>query len=381
MNKKIMCFFLISLFTANLNAAWPGDMADKLQDFIKGTTLEEQGTKTVEELRTNEKDVLLAACAPSSLTTTFSVELIRNSLLAIFIMAMCVALLYMFGNLIQSQNVIHLAKQERNELLITTIIGALFISFILSPSIFGVNLFQQSTDYSFKMLNKISVVSSRMITANILLNMVYTISLPLGEIKRALNIQLGPTLRPLLDIVAYAIQFLITAYGEWVIFTFMFCFIQKWFIPFFFPIGLFLRSFPQTRAGGNTLIALSLALSTIYPLMFYLNSLIFDAQFSGRGAIDYFVKATQEIGNTLTGPGVVLSYYVLSVVFLNPIFTTAVFYIICFIIDTVQDTLYLILIFSFILPIMTIFATLSFTREIGKWLGTDISISAFTKLI
>ena len=47
----------------------------------------------------------------------------------------------------------------------------------------------------------------------------------------------------------------------------------------------------------------------------------------------------------------------------------------------IWDVLHLIVIFSILLPIMNIFVTLSLAREISRALGTELSLSAFAKLI
>ncbi|MFA5077308.1 MAG: hypothetical protein WC488_02685 [Candidatus Micrarchaeia archaeon] len=318
-----------------------------------------------------------------------AVELMKSTFFALFIMAMAIALMYMAGNFFQLPKVIGFARQEINELIITCLVAVVFLAFLAplnySSNLLGFDVFQKATDYSYKMLDKVSTYSSLLITANIAVNSIYTLYVPLGPIRRAMTMQLGPALRPLIDAVSFGLQFLITTYGEWAVFIFMFCFIQKWFLVFFFPAGLFLRTFPQTRGGGNTLIGLAVALSTVYPFMFYLDGLIFDAQFpAGASTLSasYFLDIIRLIATqVISGTSASILFGALSMLYISPWMVGAVMMAVVMYFDVMIDVLHLIVIFSLLLPVMNIFVTLTFAREIAKHLGSEINLSAFAKLI
>jgi hypothetical protein len=52
-----------------------------------------------------------------------------------------------------------------------------------------------------------------------------------------------------------------------------------------------------------------------------------------------------------------------------------------FFIDLFADVIYTVFVLSVFLPLLNIFVTLTFARELAKYFGTEINISAFVKLI
>lgn len=377
----LLLLAMIAHAADSCSPAFQGDPLCKEQ-YNDRAKMEDAANKAVQELENNPK-VGIEGCTPNASTISLSSDLVKNTLLALFIVAMAVALLYMAGNFFQSTNALALAKQELNELVVTAIIAVLFASIVAAPTYFGVDLNKEAMHYSYKMLYKVSSVSAVLISANIALNSIYTIYIPFGAIRKAITIQLGPALRPLIDAVSFSLQFLITTYGEWTAFVFIFCFIQKWFLPFFFPMGLFLRAFPQTKGGGNTLIGISIALSTIYPLMFYIDSRIFDAEFPAGQipVVSYFHGAIQALFAQLSLGGVGSLFAVFAMVYVSPVMIAAILAAAYMIWDVSWEVLRLVVVFSMILPIMNIFVTLAFAREMSRMLGTEINISAFAKLI
>ncbi len=391
-NARMMFVFLLFVLSshADSSSCIPGFESDPLcrMQYNNEIALTELFNDATKALRENENLNLMKECTASSDINSFAASMITNSFLAIFIVAMAVALLYIAGNFFSLPNVLAMAKQELNELFITAIIAVFLIGVLSSStlvqSIFGINLFDEATNYSYKMLYKISSMSGAMISANILLNSIYSLFVPIGPIRMAMTIQLGPALRPLIDAVSFSLQFLITTYGEWSVFVFMFCFIQKWFMPFFFPAGLFLRAFPQTRGGGNAILGIAIALSTIYPLMFYIGSRIYSVQFpeSTFGTIEhYFREAVFAIFGQLSMGGILSLFGAFTLIYSSPVMISAILLIVYMFLDMMKDLVHLIIIFSILLPVLNIFVTLVFAREVAKMLGTEINISAFAKLI
>ncbi len=385
MDVKMIALAMVFL-VLTVSAAWPDDPLYQ-EGYNNQGNMDTAASKAVQDLRNNPQ-LAFGECSAAGSSVEVAKAVFANSLFALVIMAMAIALMYMAGNFFQIPNVAAMAKQELNEIMISGLIAMLFIgtigfSSLLPQYLFGVDLFHEATNYGYTMLYKISSVSSVLISANIALNSIYTIYVPFGAIRKAMTMQLGPALRPLIDGVSFSLQFLITTYGEWAVFIFLFCFIEKWFLPFFFPVGLFLRSFPQTRGGGNTLIALSLALSTVYPLMFYLDSLIFADQFPASTSISltYFGNAVKAIFAQLSLGGVGSIFGVLSVAYISPVMVAAIMLAGYMFADVATEVLHLVVMFSILLPVMNIFITLTLAREISRMLGTEINLSAFAKLI
>ncbi|VVB98092.1 Uncharacterised protein [uncultured archaeon] len=354
--------------------------------YVNTGTMNTTATQVTAGISDPAKFGFMAGCQAESSTYALATDLLRNSFFAVFIVAMGIALLYMAGSFFQLPNVTATAKQELNEMILTAVVAAVFITFLFSSSfstsLFGFDVFKEATHYSYKMLYKIGSVSAVMISANIVLNSIYTIYIPFGAVRKAMTMQLGPALRPLIDGVSFSLQFLITTYGEWTVFVFMFCFIEKWFLPFFFPLGMLLRAFPHTRGGGNTLIALAVALSTIYPLMFYIDSTIFDKQFQQPMlSVQYFDQAIRAIFAHLSLGGIASLFGALSAFYVSPVMVAGIIMAGYMFWDVAFDVLHLVVMFSILLPILNIFVTISFARELSRALGTEINLGAFAKLI
>ena len=385
MNKTLWIALFALLMASAVHAQSQGATYDDWGDMDSGPLLQ----KWQENVQVMKDMNMGLQCSAPDNAQSLGASLFANSFYALLIVAMVTALIYMAGSLFQLPALLAMAKQELTEMGVTAIVAILFITFLatssfIPQSLFGFDVFNSATQYSVRMLEKVSTYSALLITANIALNSVYTLYVPLGPIRKAMTVQLGPALRPLIDGVSFSLQFLITTYGEWSVFMFLFCFIQKWFLVFFFPAGLFLRSFPQTRGGGNALIGLAVALSTIYPLMFHFDALIFDKQFPDTSlfsSVEAFYGAAKAIILQLTIGGAGSIFFSLSLIYMSPFLVTTILMAAYLFWGMIWDVLHLIVIFSILLPIMNIFVTLSLAREISRALGTELSLSAFAKLI
>ncbi|MBU0586823.1 hypothetical protein KJ780_04880 [Candidatus Micrarchaeota archaeon] len=314
-------------------------------------------------------------------------ELLNNTFISILIVIFIIVILYMAGNFLQIPNLIAMAKDESYQVILTVILAVFFLSYVYGTDVplikqaIGIDVFDSATFYSYNVLYKITELFSVFVTFNVYLNIFHSLFLPLGPIRQALTIQLGPALKPLIDLVSFNLQYLILAYGEWTIFIFIFGFIKKWFIPFFLPLGLLMRTFTHTRGGGNALIGLAIALSTIYPLMFHISGIIFDKEFPDLGTFDYVKQGMVSLVSVLSATGVLGLFAALSVIFVSAFWVAGILLIARLAIDTSIDAITIVVVFSLLLPFINIFMTLTFAREISKLLGTEINLGAFVKLI
>lgn len=117
------------------------------------------------------------------------------------------------------------------------------------------------------------------------------------------------------------------------------------------PIGVGLRAFPFTRGAGAALMALVVGFYVLYPMLFFLDSLIFErdtANFAG------FMGATSD------NPAIQLILDLLS---------------------SLYYPIYVIAIVGIFLPLFNLTITISFTREFSRFLGGDMDLSSLTKLL
>ncbi len=124
-----------------------------------------------------------------------------------------------------------------------------------------------------------------------------------------------------------------------------------------FPIGIGLRSFPFTRSAGGAIVAVVVGFYVLYPMMFYLDSLMFANDTK---------NFTEFMGGATSLPGGDVPF---------------VGGIIAGIISTLYRPIYDVVVVGLFLPLFNLTITLSFTREFAKVMGGDVDISSLTKLL
>ncbi len=149
-------------------------------------------------------------------------------------------------------------------------------------------------------------------------------------------------------------------------------------LPLLMPIGIILRSFYFTRRLGGSIIALTLGLFAVLPMMYLLNAVII-SDYSTASASSI---ATQSLGtatnfessifsdvmaNSAAGKGAISFYSSLA----NFIKEMNQFF------ESIVNALALLIIEIVFLPILSIIMTIISTRELARILGTEISFGKF----
>lgn len=306
--------------------------------------------------------------------------------IALLIVVIGIALVYMAGSFLSSPQLIAVCKQESLELVHTAaavILFWLFISFSNSLLFGGTEtMYGKALDYSIAMVHKITKDLFWLSALNTILYMIYSAPLRLGGVlHHAVQFNLGGVLKPFVDGVGTFASLLSFALGEWIANLTILCFIKKYMPTIFLPLGILMRSFPQTRGGGNALIALSMAFFLVYPVMLYMNYQAYDHQY---GLVPERAGIQELMEDFTVGSGIgYLTVYGLFTraytgTFLGMAFLSQ---LVTLIFDLYADVLYTVFVLSIFLPLLNVFVTLTFAREISKYLGTEINISAFVKLI
>ena len=299
------------------------------------------------------------------------------------------AIFYMAGNFFNSPQIIAMSKQEAFELINTALIIILFFTFyFLVQGIMGVasagpeNIYDKAMEYSMIMVQKITKDMFWLAIFNTFIYMLYSAPLRMGgALHMAIHFNLGGILKPLVDGVGTMASLLSFAMGEWIVNLILLCYIKKYMLSLILPIGILLKAFPQTRGGGNALIAISIAFFIIYPFMLVVNYQAYQNEYgvlSERNGVESIVSdflgsmgmATVAIygifllGMVKTIPGIIALSWVLTNVF-----------------DLYTDVVYTVFVLSIFLPLLNVFITLTFARELAKYFGTEINIAAFAKLV
>jgi hypothetical protein len=237
-------------------------------------------------------------------------------------------------------------------------------------------------NYSKTMIMKISKDTSSLALFNMALYMYYTAPIRLGKtMYSGVSLNFGAVLRPMIDGIGSSASLLSVAMGEWLANINLLCFIKSVMMPMLFPLGLLLRSVPHLRGGGNALIAFSFALFIIYPMMLTINYEAYRLRYgdfaygtpvqnaiasffaqSGFGDLAIAAIAVKLITGTVLGPALIVSAIMVFI-------------------ETLKDIIYTVFILSFFLGLINIFVTLTFAKELSRFLGTEINVSAFIKLI
>lgn len=300
-----------------------------------------------------------------------------------------IALFYMAGHFFNSPQIIAMSKQEIFEFIHTALIVILFFSFyFIAQNIMGIasmgpeNIYEKAMEYSMIMVQKITKDIFWLAIFNTFIYMLYSAPLRMGgALHMAIHFNLGGILKPLVDGVGTMASLLSFAMGEWIVNLILLCYIKKYMLSLILPIGILLKGFPQTRGGGNALIAIAIAFFLVYPLMLVVNYQAYQNEYGilpersgvesiisdflgSMGLVTVGIYGIFLLGMVKTIPGIIALSWVITNIF-----------------DLYTDVVYTVFVLSIFLPLINIFITFTFARELSKYFGTEINIAAFAKLI
>jgi hypothetical protein len=220
---------------------------------------------------------------------------------------------------------------------------------------------------------------SNLVMYNMVIHTLYSSTMWFGTTWRAMySFNLGPVLKPLIDIVGMALQFLSLGIGEWMLHLIILCMIKKFTWTLFIPLGIFLRALPPTRAAGEALFAIIFALAIIYPFMFLVSyeshKIMKNNLVNGSDALSNFVHKS---GILAVAGSVIVTMFLAAGVFF-PFFVGMALNLAF---ELIRNSVYYIVIMSLLLPFLNIFITLTAAREIARFFSVDVSFMSFIKII
>jgi len=340
-------------------------------------------------------------CGNDWMSATGGSDAVRSTwyLPAIFVTIICligVGLLYMWGQFFNSPQMTALAKDELFQTALTVgrvmfLVGTLGVTeiFYSLNSIDATDRVYNNVDtYSMMdaamgfcrlmvsdMVNHYSVL----IMYNMVMHTLYSSTMWIGVTWRAMySFNLGPVLRPLVDILGSALQYLSLGISEWLLHIVTLCMIKKWTWTLFIPMSMFLRAIPQTRSAGEALFALMFALALFYPFMFVMD-------YEMHKLMKYsLVDSQKAVGNffaksgilSVMGAALVMTFLMAGVFmpfFLGSALSLAF--------ELVRSAVYYIVIMSIFLPFLNIFVTLTAAKEIANFFRVDVNFMSFLKII
>jgi hypothetical protein len=328
---------------------------------------------------------------------------------AVLIVSFGVTLLYMLGQVLQSANLISVAKEEAFQAVVTIVRVAFLVGLIVGTNawyqlqtsaasedqIYGIqkeitnvdgttvqaplSLIEGAMSISKFMVVEMVTDYSNLVMYNMVIHTLYSSTMWFGVTWRAMySFNLGPVLKPLIDIVGMALNFLSLGIGEWMLHIVLLCLIKKWTWALFVPVAIFMRTFPQTRGAGEALFAIVIALSIVYPFMFiatYETHKIMKGNLvDSKSAIGNFI---QKSGILAVAGSVLVTMFLAAGVFF-PFFVGMALNIAF---ELIRNAVYYVIIMSLLLPFLNIFVTLTAARETAKFFNVDISFMSFIKIV
>jgi hypothetical protein len=331
---------------------------------------------------------------------------IEFTALAIMAVAFGVTLVWMMGQVVQSTSLIVAAKDEGIQLFYTVlrvvfIFGCLFAAnswftiragsvtdptslYLLrstDPANFGgqITIIDAAMAFCRSMIVEMITNYSNLVIYNMVVHTLYSSTMWFGVTWRVMySFNLGPVLKPLIDIIGMALQFLGLGISEWMLHLVTLCLIKRWTWSLFIPVAIFLRAIPQTRGSGEALFAIVFALALVYPFMFLVtyetHKLLQNNLVDSTNALSSFV---QKSGILAVAASVLVIMFLAAGVFF-PFFVGSAMSIAF---ELIRNAVYYVVIMSLLLPFLNIFVTLTAAREIAKFFNVDVSFMSFVKII
>lgn len=301
---------------------------------------------------------------------------------------------YMAAQFFGSPQLISYIKEEFFQL-IMTVVKLIFIisvltgaerwyslsTFGMSDPVYASNNSMIDASMSFARITVKEMIDhySLLLIYNMIIHTIFSSTMWFGVTWRAMySFNLGPVLKPLIDIIGSALQFLSLGIGEWMVHIVTLCLLKKWAWGLFMPVGILLRSIPFTRSGGEALISLTFALVLAYPFMF-----LFD--YEVHKVLQYnLVDAKDAVGGFIQKSGILAVFgSVLIMIFLMagvfvPFFLGGA---LSLAFELVRSSVYYIVILSLLLPFLNIFVTLTIAKELANFSRIDVNFMSFLKII
>jgi hypothetical protein len=318
------------------------------------------------------------------------------TILVVMVVILGLAVVYMLGQLFNSPQMIALAKDEIFQTALTVGRVMLLVALLAAGEMWYSLRAVDTSDRIYNNPNVHSMMDAAMAFArlmvsdmvghygmlvmyNMVIHTLYSSTMWVGVTWRAMyQFNLGPVMKPLIDIVGSALQFLSLGISEWMLHIVTLCLIKKWTWGLFIPLSMLMRAFPYTRNAGEALFALVFALALFYPFMF-----LFDYEVHKIMKFN-LVDAQKAMGAFLHKSGimslfgsVLVMMFLMAGVFM-PFFLGGALNLAF---ELIRGSVYYIVIISILLPFINIFVVLTAAKEIASFFRVDVNFMSFLKII
>jgi len=312
------------------------------------------------------------------------------------IVAFGIGIIYMLGQLFQMPTLIALAKDESFQTALTVVRVFFLAGTLMAGEVWytlttgGSNdpiyenpkngaMIDAAMAFSRQMVGDMTSHYSTLLMYNMVIHTLYSSTMWFGVTWRSMySFNLGPVLKPLIDIVGSALQFLSVGISEWLMHIITLCLIKKWAWTLFIPAAILLRAFPYTRNAGEALFALVYALAVFYPFMFVFDYEVHKIMSLNLTNPQDTLNAFLHSSGLLSIAGTVLAILLIMGGVFIPFFLGAGLSVAF---ELVRGSVYYIVIMSVFLPFLNIFITLTAAKEIANFFRVDVNFMSFLKII
>lgn len=350
--------------------------------------------------------VLASGCTGLTYQNPFP-SWIQIAFIAIIISFFLVSLAYMSGSLFGSPELVMWA---RNELFQTAaaalMLGMLFMFFSFLDVGFvpavskdkydlhagPTNIFAAAQGYLMQVYGLLTEEFFSLLYFNVVIGVFQDSLLRVMPMGIGFMINIGPFFTPFAHFVGYALQLLGVAIWAVQLQIAILEFTRQYMFTLFLPLGIVFRSFPFTRSIGGALIAISLGFFVVYPLSFIINMTLYENHYSTHPTT--FVEFTSwtlrlSQGDPFEAGGLTnpfnFAWFIVKTAFSTGItalfLPVEIFYHLLGGTSVLEEMFYSVIVFTIILPIVNVFITFTFIREMGILFGADINLGSITRLI
>ncbi len=347
-------------------------------------------------------------CGPDwdllSFTTTAQTLTLWISPTILIITIVCISLgaIYMAGQFFNSPQLIAIAKDEAIQngmtlLRVIFIAGALFASniwFAMSTNTFvndpvyhanfgrtlaSVSMIDAAMAFCRQTVSDMVTQYGMLLLYNSVVHALYSTTLLFGISWRSMySFNMGPILKPIIDVIGMVLQMLSLSMSEWLLHIVTLCIIKKWTWTLLIPLGMLLRAFPFSRSAGESLLTLTMALAIFYPFMFLVDyevhKLMKNNIVDPKKTMESFIR---DAGLLRIGVGVLTVVLMMGGVLIPVLIGSSIS--VAF--ELVKGAVYYIVILGLMLPLFNIFITLTVARELARFFSVDVNFMSFLKII
>ncbi len=242
---------------------------------------------------------------------------------------------------------------------------------------------------------------------NFIVSMLYMFSIPIpigGTFDVGISINVGVSIKPLVDAVGFSMKALGLTLGEWIARYEVLCMLPDFTYYILLPLGILFRFFSVSKGAGNAMIALAFSLFFFYPMVVHISYSIYKSDYiivkdTFDDPVALILYKLRGWLTTISGIIILISGFLLASsggitsstigflirrivgLFLPPLVAFFASFLLPYLFNIITSVYHFIVIYGLILPALNIFITLTLAKEISKFLGSPIDLGAFAKLL